>query len=132
MLSRPWRLLTGAVSVEAEASPLGDALRDLAAEYNRTLRSALVQSLGLGGLLAALGGREPSREDLSYAFLSADRLILMLAHVRAAEALCAQASASAPHRRLADRFVHRALPLLRMHGDVVRSGDRSTLEATAE
>jgi alkylation response protein AidB-like acyl-CoA dehydrogenase len=129
-LSRPWRLLTGAVSVEAESSPLGDGLRDMAGEYNRALRSALTQSLGLGGLASALSGREASRDDLAYALLCADRLILMLAHVRAAEALCAHAAASERHRRLADRFVHRALPLLRMHGDIVRAGDRTTLEAT--
>ena len=66
---------------------------------------------------------------MAYALLCADRLVLMLAHVRAAEALCAHAAASERHRRLAERFVHRALPLLRMHGDIVRSGDRSTLEA---
>jgi alkylation response protein AidB-like acyl-CoA dehydrogenase len=129
-LSRPWRLLTGAVAVEAEPSPLGDALRDLAGEYNRALRSALGQSLGASGLLGALAGREPPREQMAYALLSADRLILMLAHLRAAEALVAQAPSSSRHRRLADRFVHRSLPLLRMHADLVRSGDRSTLEAT--
>jgi alkylation response protein AidB-like acyl-CoA dehydrogenase len=128
-LARPWRLLAGAIAVEADASPLGDALRDLAAEYNRALRSALAQSLGGGGIARALSGREPSREDMAYALLCADRLVLMLAHVRAAEALCAHAAASPRHRRLADRFVHRALPLLRMHGEIVRSGDRSTLEA---
>jgi alkylation response protein AidB-like acyl-CoA dehydrogenase len=131
-LSRPWNLLTGAVTVEAEASPLGDGLRDLAGEYNRALRSALTQSLGASGLLGALSGREPSRERMAYALLCADRLVLMLAHLRAAEALCAHAAASPRHRRLADRFVHRALPLLRMHGDIVRGGDRSTLEATFE
>jgi hypothetical protein len=128
-LSRPWRLLTGAVAVEAAATPLGDGLRDLAAEYNRALRAALTQGLGGAGLLRALGGREPSREEMAYALLCADRLVLMLSHVRAAEALCAHASASPHHRRLADRFVHRALPLLRMHGEIVRSGDRTTLEA---
>lgn len=129
-LEKPWRLLTGAMAVEAAADPLGDALRDLAGEYNRALRSALTQSLGAGGMLGALSGREPSREKMAYALLCADRLILMLAHVRAAEALCAHAGASPRHRRLADRFVHRALPLLRMHGEIVRSGDRTTLEAT--
>jgi len=128
-LSRPWRLLTGAVDVEADATPLGDGLRDLAAEYNRALRAALTQSLGGAGILRALSGREPSREDMAYALLCADRLVLMLSHVRAAEALCAHASSSPRHRRLADRFVHRALPLLRMHAEIVRSGDRTTLEA---
>ena len=128
-LSRPWRLLTGAVAVEAAPTPLGDGLRDLAGEYNRALRSALTQSLGGAGLLRALAGREVAREGMAYAMLCADRLVLMLAHVRAAEALCAHAAASERHRRLAERFVHRALPLLRMHGDIVRSGDRSTLEA---
>jgi hypothetical protein len=32
-------------------------------------------------------------------------------------------------RRLAERFIRRSLPLVRMHGDIVRSGDRATLEA---
>src|SRR4029450_5249196 len=81
------------------------------------------------GLLRALSGREPDREAMSYALLCADRLVLMLAHVRAAEARCAHASTSPRHRRLADRFVHRTLPLLRMHGEIVRGGDRDTLEA---
>ncbi len=56
----------------------------------------------------------------------------MLAHTRAAEALAAHAGTSARHRRLAERFVHRAIPLVRMHGEIVKSGDRSTLEALGE
>jgi alkylation response protein AidB-like acyl-CoA dehydrogenase len=128
-LSRPWRLMTGAIDVEAGATPLGDGLRDMAAEYDRALRAALTRGLGGAGILRALAGCEPQAERLAYARLCADRLILMLAHVRAAEALCAHAPGSPHHRRLADRFVHRALPLLRMHGEIVRSGDRTTLEA---
>jgi alkylation response protein AidB-like acyl-CoA dehydrogenase len=110
---RPWRLFTGAVSVEAAPDVLGDGVRDLAAEYNRALRYVL---------------RHRGR-DLAFARLQAERLTAMLAHTRAAEALAAHAPASARHRRLAERFVARTLPLLRMHGDVIRSGDHSTLES---
>ena len=110
---RPWRLFTGAVSVDATPDVRGDGVRDLAAEYNRALRY-VVRHRG---------------EDLAFARLHAERLAAMLAYTRAAEALAAHAPASARHRRLADRFVTRALPLLRMHGDVIRSGDRSTLES---
>jgi 3-(methylthio)propanoyl-CoA dehydrogenase len=110
---RPWRLWTGAVSVEATPDMLGDGVRDLASEYNRTLRYVLRH-------------RGP---DLAFAKLQAERLTAMLAYTRAAEALAAHGPASARHRRLAERFVVRALPLLRMHGDIIRSGDRSTLES---
>ena len=37
-LQAPWRVLTGAVRVEAPPDTLGDGLRDLAAEYNAALR----------------------------------------------------------------------------------------------
>jgi hypothetical protein len=110
---RPWRLFTGAVSVDATPDVRGDGVRDLAAEYNRALRYVL----------------RHRGEDLAFARLHAERLAAMLAYTRAAEALAAHAPASARHRRLADRFVARALPLLRLHGDVIRSGDRSTLES---
>jgi alkylation response protein AidB-like acyl-CoA dehydrogenase len=112
-MERPWRLFTGAVSVEAPADVLGDGVRDLAAEYNRALRYVLRR-------------RGP---ELAFARLHAERLTAMLAYTRAAEALAAHAPASARHRRLADRFVTRALPLLRLHGDIIRSGDVSTLES---
>jgi len=92
---------------------LGDGVRDLASEYNRTLRYVLRH-------------RGP---DLAFAKLHAERLTAMLAYTRAAEALAAHGPASARHRRLAERFVVRALPLLRMHGDIIRSGDRGTLES---
>jgi 3-(methylthio)propanoyl-CoA dehydrogenase len=130
-LEKPWRALTGPVSVEAPQDTLGDALQEMAYEYNRAFRYVLRQSAGLGALVLAAMGRvsEPAREDMGYALLSADRLGLMLAHTRAAEALCALAGASRRHRGLAERFVHRSLPLLRMHADIVCSGDRSTLEA---
>jgi 3-(methylthio)propanoyl-CoA dehydrogenase len=130
-LEKPWRALTGPVSVEAPHDTLGDVLKEMAYEYNRAFRYVLRQSAGVGALMRAALGRaqEPSREAMAYALLSADRLGLMLAHVRAAEALCAFAGASRRHRGLAERFVHRSLPLVRMHGDIVCSGDRSTLEA---
>ena len=128
---RPWRLLTGPVAVKAPADTMGDALREMASEYNRALRSVLRGSIGGAGILASLvGGRrsvEPS--DFDFALLWAERLAAMLAYTRAAESLAAGAGASADRRRLAERFVHRALPVVRMHGEVVRSGDRSTLEA---
>jgi hypothetical protein len=52
----------------------------------------------------------------------------MLSYTRAAEALAARA-AGERRRALAVRFARRSLPLVRMHGEVVRSGDRSTLES---
>jgi alkylation response protein AidB-like acyl-CoA dehydrogenase len=128
---RPWRLFTGAVSVEAGADALGVGVRDLADEYNRTLRHVLGKSGGLGAMAARLLGRraDPGESRLAFARLHAERLTAMLAYTRAAEALAAHAAASARHRRLAERLVTRALPLVRMYGEVVRSGDLSTLEA---
>jgi alkylation response protein AidB-like acyl-CoA dehydrogenase len=128
-LARPARLLLGAVSVEAPQDTRGDALRELAAEYNRALRSALARSLGAEGVLAALTGRTPRRERMAYALLSAERLCAMLSYARAAEALVASSAGDGGRQRLADRFLNRALPLVRMHGQIVRSGDRDTLEA---
>jgi hypothetical protein len=66
---------------------------------------------------------------MSYALLQAERLCAMLSYTRAAESLARHAEASPRHRRLAERFVHRSLPLVRMHGEIARSGDRDTLEA---
>ncbi len=129
LFERPWSWLTGAVAVEAPPNPLGDGLREMAGEYERTLKSVLRQSLGLGGALAAVRGRAPSHEAMSYALLQAERLCAMLSYTRAAESLARHAEASPRHRRLAERFVHRSLPLVRMHGEIARSGDRDTLEA---
>lgn len=127
---RPWRLAFGPARVEAPEDTLGDALREMAGWYNRAFRHALHESLGAAGLLAALVGRAaPERNRLGYALVSAERLCAMLAHTRAAEALVAASAGDARRRRLAERYVHRSLPLLKMHAEVVRSGDRSTLEA---
>jgi hypothetical protein len=128
-LERPARLLLGPVSVEAPADTRGDALREMAREYNRAFRYVVRASVGSAGLLRALAARAaPPRERLEYALLSAERLCAMLSYTRAAEALLATATTE-PRRRITDRFLHRSLPLVRMHGELVRSGDRSTLEA---
>ena len=127
---RPWRVMTGAVSVEAPADVLGDGIREMAADYNRALRYVLGQTVGITGALKAATGRgRPDPGQLGYALLHAERLAAMLAYTRAAEALAAHASASAARKKLAERFVGRAVPLVRMYGELVRSGDRSTLEA---
>jgi len=129
-LERPWRLLTGAVGVEAPPDTRGDALREMASEYNRALRSVVARSLGPAGVFSALAGKaEPERERLAYALLCAERLCAMLAYTRAAEALLAASAGSSRRLGLAERFFHRSLPLLRMHAAIVSSGDRSTLEA---
>ncbi|HLA76037.1 MAG TPA: acyl-CoA dehydrogenase family protein, partial [Vicinamibacteria bacterium] len=132
-LSKPWRLLGGPVRVQATPDRMGDALREMASEYNRAFRYVANDAVGLSGVIRGLLGRgAPSAEDLGYAMLSAERLLAMLAYTRAAEALSAQAGLDVNRRRLAERFIHRSLPLLRMHGEIVRSGDRSTLQAMAQ
>jgi alkylation response protein AidB-like acyl-CoA dehydrogenase len=129
-LQRPWRVMTGAVDVEATPDRLGDDLREMAGEYNRALRYVLGQTVGVRGVLKAVAGRgAPEPSELGYALLHAERLAAMLAYTRAAEALAAHAGASARRRALAERFVGRALPQVRMYGELVRSGDRRTLEA---
>jgi hypothetical protein len=136
MLQKPGRLLSGPVRVESPPDDLGQAVGEMAREYNHALRRALTESLGPGGMIAlaarAMTGRsgEPDRSRMSYALLCAERLAQMLALTRAAEALAAHAQVSAARRRLAERYARRALPLVRMQGEIVRSGDRSTLEAT--
>jgi alkylation response protein AidB-like acyl-CoA dehydrogenase len=130
-LERPWRLFSGSVSVEAPGDLLGDAVREMAGEYSRALRFALFESAGALGVIGGLAGRPLPKEGLGYALLSAERLCAMLAHTRAAEALLAATCGDAARRKLAERYVHRTLPLVRMHGEIVRSGDRSTLEAIA-
>jgi alkylation response protein AidB-like acyl-CoA dehydrogenase len=128
-MARPLRWLGGPVRVDASEDTLGDALREMAGEYNRAFRSAIARSVGIGGLLgAAFGGGSPGRDELAYGLLSAERLCAMLAYTRAAEALLGAAAGSAERRKLAERFAHRSLPLVRMHGEIVRSGDRDTLE----
>ena len=126
----PWRLAGGPVRVEAPPDTLGDALREMAGEYNRGFRAVLTESVGFSGMLRGLMNRtsEPDRERLGYALLHAERLAAMLAYTRAAEALVAHGAASKTHRALAERFVHRSLPLVHLHAEIVRSGDRSTLE----
>jgi alkylation response protein AidB-like acyl-CoA dehydrogenase len=131
LVERPARWFSGPARVEAPYDTLGDAVREMAHEYNRALRFALRESLGTAGALALLlrGAASLDAARLSYALLSAERLAAMLAFTRAAEALAAGAAAAPERRRLAERFVHRSLPLVQMHGRVVRSGDRGTLEA---
>jgi alkylation response protein AidB-like acyl-CoA dehydrogenase len=128
-VERPWRLLGGPVRVEAPADSLGDALREMAGDYNRALKGILREAVGAAGVAQALAGRakEPPRERLAYAFLSAERLCAMLSYIRAAEALVAHAAGSRERRAQAERFVHRSLPLVRMHAAIVGGGDRSTL-----
>jgi alkylation response protein AidB-like acyl-CoA dehydrogenase len=127
---RPWRLVGGPVQVDAPADVMGDGVREMAGEYNRALRFVLGQTVGLTGVLWVLAGRgAPAREEMGYALLHAERLAAMLAFTRAAEALASHAPASARRKALAERFVGRALPRVRMYGELVRSGDRSTLEA---
>jgi len=134
MMEKATRLVRGPVRVDSPPGELGETLRDMAREYNRALRSALTQSLGAGGLAAlaaqAAMGRtvEPDRDRMSYALLCAERLAQMLALTRATEALAAHAHVSSGRRRVAERYARRALPVLRMQGEIVRSGDRSTLE----
>jgi alkylation response protein AidB-like acyl-CoA dehydrogenase len=131
-MGTPWRLFTGAVRVQAAPDPLGDALRDLASEYNSALRYVLARGVGLGTLVrAAARKRAPDRDQLAYALLHAERLAAILAAVRAGEALVAAAGESTARRRVAERYLARALPVARMHASVIRSGDRSTLEALA-
>jgi alkylation response protein AidB-like acyl-CoA dehydrogenase len=133
MTEKASRLVRGPARVDGPPGELGETLREMAREYNRALRSALTQSLGTGGLAAlaaqAAMGRtvEPDRERMSYALLCAERLAQMLAVTRATEALAAHAHVSAGRRRVAERYARRALPVLRMQGEIVRSGDRSTL-----
>jgi alkylation response protein AidB-like acyl-CoA dehydrogenase len=130
-MERPWRLLFGAVRVAAGEDLLGDALREMAAEYNRAFGYVVRQTLGPLALLEALGarGQDANPDALAYARLSAERLAAILAYTRAAEALVDSAKDSAERRRIAERFVHRSLPLVRMHAEIVRGGDRSTLQA---
>jgi alkylation response protein AidB-like acyl-CoA dehydrogenase len=132
-LGKPWRLLGGPLRVEAPHDLMGDALREMASEYNRSFRYVANDAVGLSGAVRGLLGRgRPSAEDLGYAMLSAERLLAMLAYTRAAEALATHAAADSKRRRLAERFIHRSLPLLRMHGEIVRGGDRSAIEALGQ
>jgi hypothetical protein len=130
MTEKAWRLVSGSVRVQSPPGDLGEAVREMAREYNRALRYALVDGLGPAGLALA-AWRPPDRSRLAYALLCAERLAQMLALTRAAEALAAHAHASADRRRVAERYARRALPVVRMQGEIVRSGDRSTLEAIA-
>jgi acyl-CoA dehydrogenase-like protein len=133
MLQRPWRLLGGAVRVERAEGELGESVAEMAREYGRALRYAVMDGLGVSGVAAlaagAAAGRpaDLDRSRMAYALLSAERLAEMLALTRASEALAAHAHASPARRALAERYVRRALPLVRMKGEIVRSGDRSTL-----
>lgn len=129
VVAQPWRLVGGPVRVEAPPSPLGDAVREMAGEYNRAFRVMFGEGVGFSGMLRALMDRtsEPDRQRLGYALLHAERLAAILAYTRAAEALTSHAPRSPRHRGLAERFVHRSLPLVRMYGEIVRSRDKSTL-----
>lgn len=128
-VGQPWRLAGGPARVIAPPNPLGDALREMAGEYNRAFRVVLGESVGISGMLRGLMDRtsEPDRPRLGYALLHAERLAAMLAYTRAAEAVTAHAARSPRHQGLAERFVHRSLPLVRMYGEIVRSRDKTTL-----
>lgn len=129
---RPWRLLTGALESHAPGDHLGDALREMAGHYGRSLRLLAARGLGAAGLLAAWRGRgaAPPQERLDAALLHAERLIEMLALTRAAEALAATARDAGQRRRLAERYVQRALPRVRMLAEIVRDDERGALQET--
>jgi hypothetical protein len=130
-LGRPWRLLLGSLALEAPPDTLGDALREMGGEYGRALRHVLGRGIGLSGALRVALGRAPARgaDTFEDALLHAERLGEMLAVTRAAEALCASAGASSARRRLAEHYVHRWLPQVRMLGEAVRAGDLGALES---
>ena len=134
MLQSPWRLARGAVRVETPPGELGEAVAEMAREYNHALRRAITDGRGAAEVVVlaarAISGRgpEPDRSRMAYALLCAERLAQMLALTRAAEALAAHAEASPARQRVAARYVRRALPAVRMQGEIVRSGDRSTLQ----
>jgi len=129
-VSRPWRLLGGSLPVDAAADPLGDAVRELADEYARSLRRVLRRSTSLGDLLRSRrgGGRERAVPGDSPALLHAERLVEMLSLTRAAEALAASAAEDAGRRRLAERYAHRSLLRARLLGELIRSDDGWALE----
>jgi hypothetical protein len=133
-LARPWRLLAGAVRVAAPPDLLGDGLRELAGEYNRALRHVAGEAVGAAGAWRAWRGRRRELDEAraGLALLHAERLCELLALTRAAEALVASAPAGSPRRRLAERYVGRALPRARMLVEIVRSGDRLALEEARE
>jgi hypothetical protein len=127
---QPWRLFAGPARVEAPGDGLGDALREMAGEYNRSLRAAVAAAPGWGRLLLATarGSRPPGTDGLT---LVAERLLAMLAWTRAGEALAAAAGDDGERRRVAERFAHRALPRVRYQGELARCSDPQALAAVS-
>jgi alkylation response protein AidB-like acyl-CoA dehydrogenase len=134
VLARPQRLLFGTLRVQAGEGEAGDALREMAGEYDRALRRLVARGVGATGLLAAWRGRREaaSAARLDAALLQAERLVEMLALTRAGEALLRSSRDSVERRRLAERFLHRSLPRVRYLADVVRQDDRSALPEAAD
>jgi alkylation response protein AidB-like acyl-CoA dehydrogenase len=80
------------------------------------------------GFFASLKEALKTNPDLfAYAKLHAERLTIIKALVHISRILLGQAHLSEERRRLAERFIHKMHPVVKMHASYVKSGDRSTL-----
>jgi len=80
------------------------------------------------GFLASLKETMKTNPDVfAYAKLHAERLTIIKALVHISRILLREAALSDERRRLAERFVTRMEPLVKLHATYIKSGDRSTL-----
>jgi hypothetical protein len=143
-MSRPSTLLGGTLSPALAAASfpgeVGELYREARAALNSSLRFLLYDLLaqsfrgrrGPGGGIAVLRGKPAiDGEDTQYILLHAERLTAMLSHLHAARLLSAQAQSCPERLPLALRAMRRAAQVAADHSRVIKSGDRSTLEAIA-
>jgi alkylation response protein AidB-like acyl-CoA dehydrogenase len=136
-MARPTVLAGGTVSASLAAASfdgeMGRLYRRARSSFNATLRALLVDLVRRGGAKGALGmvrGRPSiAEEDTAYILLHAERLTAALAQLHAARLLATQAMTHPERTRLALRALRRAVEVTATAERVVKSGDRSTLEA---
>jgi alkylation response protein AidB-like acyl-CoA dehydrogenase len=81
------------------------------------------------GFFASLKEALKTNPDLfAYAKLHAERMTIIKALVHISRVLLRQANLSDERRRLAERFIYKMHPLVKLHASYIKSGDRSTLE----
>jgi alkylation response protein AidB-like acyl-CoA dehydrogenase len=138
-MARPSTLAGGTLSPALAAASfpgeLGELYREARSDLNSALRFLLYDLLkqgGLDGAVAVLRGRPAIKdEDTQYILLHAERLTAMLSHLHAARLLAEQAQSHPNRLSTALRAMRRAAHVAADCSRVIKSGDRSTLEAIA-
>jgi hypothetical protein len=127
--------LSPALAAASFPGELGALYSRARSDVNAAVRALLYQVLrevGPSGLLGLLQGKPAvTEQQTGYALLHAERLTAMLAHLHAARLLAQQAQRYPERLPLALRAMRKAAHMGSEGASIIKSGDRSTLDAIA-